>query len=179
MPPHFRQQMTRLLDRLDYDFRAFTLDSFIAWVEKQIERHILIVERPLPPHVNGLWISDAEDPYEYLFIADDLPALQRTHTILHEVIHIILNHNTLKVTEAQLRSLLPMLQDDSVGLEKLWGTVLLRAYRPNREEQEAEIMAHLIQERLYAHERLSALTAPSTRPHTRAYLQKLGLGHDA
>jgi len=96
----------------------------------------------MPPGYFGAWISDAEDPLEYIFFNTNATSpVHQLHIKLHELSHILCGHNTLKVTAADIRQVIQ------------WGGALppgaiCRSADTGPREQEAETLAILISVRV-------------------------------
>ncbi len=152
-------RMKAVLDNLNYDFSEFTMDSFVAWIESHIGRKIRFKSWTMPPGMFGVWMSDADEPVEHIFYDDTGPLIQQVHTQLHELSHIICSHPTARLTHDEMKTLLFQSAEDPTVL----GDVLLRAPAKDGMEEEAEILASLIQHQAIKNQRLQqlAITASS------------------
>ncbi|MBK8989833.1 MAG: hypothetical protein IPM39_27860 [Chloroflexi bacterium] len=152
-------RMKAVLDELDFDFSEFTMDGFVAWIESRIRRKIRFRAWPMPPGMFGVWVSDAEELVEHIFYDDTGPLIQQVHIQLHELSHIICSHPTACLTGSQMRSLLLQSAEDPTVLSH----VLLRAPAKDGIEEEAEILASLIQHQVINNKRIKqlAITASS------------------
>jgi hypothetical protein len=151
--------MKAVLTGLDYDFRTFTMDSFVSWLETRLGREIRFKSWPMPPGLFGVWLSDAEEPVEYIFYDDKGPLIQQVHIQLHELSHMICAHPTARLTRLEMQKLLLA----SVENPAVLNPALLRASAQNEVEEEAEILASLIQHRVIQNKRAAqlAITASS------------------
>ena len=152
-------RMKVVLDDLDFDFSEFTMDSFVAWIESHIGRKIRFNPWPMPPGMFGVWMSDADEPVEHIFYDNTGPLIQQVHTQLHELSHVICEHPTARLTHDEMQSLLFQSAEDPTVLDD----VLLRAPTKDVVEEEAEILASLIQHQAIKNKRLQhlAITASS------------------
>lgn len=170
-----KSRMRRKLDALGFDFRTFTLDSFVAWLEATCGRRIIYIPLALPATLHGAWFTDAELPIEYIFFDNSVPAIHQTHTQLHELCHVINGHKTVALTSEKLRKLILYLRE-AKGLPDDLSQILFRSPYSHIEEQEAETLATLIHERVIQHARLAELTRVlSSSPETAAFLRDMGV----
>lgn len=167
--------MRQRLDALGFDFRTFTLDNFVAWLEATRGRRIIYIPLALPATLHGAWFTDAELPLEYIFFDNSVPAIHQTHTQLHELCHIINNHKTVALTSEKLRRLILYLRE-AKGIPDDLNQILFRSPFSHIEEQEAETLAALIHQRVIRHARLAELTRTiSSSPETAAFLRDMGV----
>lgn len=154
-------RMNAVLDDLDYDFSEFTMDSFVTWIESRIKREIRFKSWTMPPGMFGVWMSDAEEPVEHIFYDDTDPLIQQVHIQLHELSHIVCSHPTARLTRIEMQELLLK----SVETPTVLSHVLLRAPAKDSSimEEEAEMLASLIQHQVINNKRLKqlAITASS------------------
>lgn len=127
------------LSNLKYDFEAFTVESFVRAVGKMLDRKIHLLAITMPINFSGAWVSDAELPNEYIFFDVSMPPMLATHTILHEVSHIILGHKTATITAAEVKKYI----NDLKSLPK---DAALRTQQPGSDakEEDAEKLASYI-----------------------------------
>jgi Zn-dependent peptidase ImmA (M78 family) len=165
-------RMKDLLARMDFDFSQFTMDSFTTWVQQQVGRKIRFVLWEMPPGMFGVWLSDAEEPVEYVFIDKNVSPLHQAHIQLHELGHIVCGHPTMRLTKTQMSDLLTQAEQEPSILK----TALLRSPAKEELEQEAETFAALIQHQVISHERLQQLSvAASSNEQVVDHLQSLEL----
>ena len=143
------------LDRLDYDFGHFTLEGFVRWLEEQRGRKILFIPWSLGAGISGAWISDADEPFEYVFYDAAAVGLHQAHIKLHELAHMICGHPTLRLGYREIKALLQGRLSESACLDP----VLLRSTHSTEMGMEAETLAALIQERALRFSALEELTA--------------------
>ena len=163
-----KARMKATLAGLAFDFDQFSIDQFVQFVAVQRQREIIVLAWPLPGEMCGAWVSLQDKPRDYLFHAQDLHPLLQTHTILHELSHMICGHETLTITLAEIRRLS---QNDR--LDCLFRDCLQRSGGNDVREQEAKILSSLIYQQILRHQKRDALTAVSPHPAD-AYLQDLG-----
>ncbi len=165
-------RMNAVLDKLNFNFSDFTMDGFVAWVQAHIGREVRFIPWDMSSNMFGVWISDADEPVEHVFIDKNTPPLHRVHIQLHELSHIICEHPTIRLTKAQMKQMLLQALDDPGVLTE----ALLRSPAQEDVEQEAEILASLIQHRVIMHERLAQLSlATSSNKDLVDHLQSLEL----
>lgn len=88
----------------------------------------------------GVWIGT--DAVDYIFFEQDTSPLHQEHIILHEAGHILFGHAPTQLADTDLlRRLLPNIPPETIL------RVLLRGSYSEFEEQEAEVLATIIQER--------------------------------
>jgi hypothetical protein len=173
---HLRTSIENLLDALDYDFNHFTLENFIKHIETQIERRILFIEWPMPPYMSGVWISHATEPVEFVFVDRNLSGMLLAHVKLHELAHIVFNHDTLQVTPDRIPQVLTSLQrGEDQAVQAIVRSVLRRSIYVSQEEQAAEMWASVILERVASSSRLNELKQASSQAQTRRFLREVGL----
>ena len=157
-----RCHVTRKLKRLGYSFAQFELESFVRCVEKQCGRHIVFIATDFPPGYDGAWISAKDELVEYICFDRTLSPLHQVHVKLHELGHIICGHQTLTLSQAEMKQLLASQGDLSVLLCRTNETM------PRRQEREAEMVAMVIQ--TWANARTGSGTSPSSSPAGTSYL---------
>ena len=92
-------QTRKILDELNYDFRAFTIDHFVQWIETVKGRKLLFFPWKMPSGMFGAWMSDGDEPREYFFYRNDVPRLLQIHIQLHELSHFLCGHPTKSITQ--------------------------------------------------------------------------------
>lgn len=117
-------------------------------------RPIRLVAMPRPAGSPcGMWVSTAET--DYIIYEQDTSKLHQEHIIAHELGHLLSNHSTSGVLEAQAVSvLLPSLNPELVN------RVLGRTHYSEQEEQTAELIATLILQRASRWRLAADWTAP-------------------
>lgn len=148
-----RAKAEKILTELDYDFRSFTIESFIRWVGGLRGREIYSTPWEMPAGMFGVWISGKDFPSEYIFYRSTAPPIHQIHIQVHELAHVLLGHPTLRLSRkeivAALQGEIDLPFDD---------VVLLRSTKKSEIEREAETLASLIQEKVIHHLQLNQLT---------------------
>ncbi|TXH56721.1 MAG: hypothetical protein E6Q93_14025 [Burkholderiaceae bacterium] len=68
-----------------------TIDEFLESISQARGRPITVVDTPMPTRkVCGLWLGF--DTADTIVISDQLRGVQRDHVIMHEVAHVVLDH---------------------------------------------------------------------------------------
>jgi len=164
----------RIVDALHMDFRQFTMPQFIMHIEQAKGRKILLLPLPLPLHVDGAWVSDAERPHEYIFYDSNLPPIQQIHTQLHEVGHFLSGHKTLQITSENLPELILAVRHQTMS-STLSGLLMRSVTEGNAEDEaEAEAVATIIQSRVIQASRIHELSMRSS-DHVTRFLHDMGL----
>lgn len=165
-----RHKASQVLGKIDYDFRKFTMEDFVRQVEVSTGRSIHFIPYDMPLGVFGAWISDHEDPAEYIFYRKDVPELHQVHIQLHELAHFLCGHTTLTTGSHHLNNLL------HGSPEPAFRQIKLRTHQSANAELEAEVLASTIQEQVIRASRLNYLTrVVSSDPKVSRYFQSLGI----
>jgi len=138
-----RRRCVALVDELDLP-EPFDMDAFCEALGRRRGRALRRIPADLPTgSPSGMWV--ATDDADYVFFERRTTPLHRRHIVLHELGHLICNHEAPpEMTDAASRMLLPDL-DPSV-VRRMLG----RTYYSVVEEQQAELVASLIHERITA-----------------------------
>ena len=153
MHPYLKAE--KILWELKFDFADFSMETFLRCVSRKKGREIIPIpwEMQMPSGLFGAWVSDSDEPIEYIFYRGDLSPIHKIHTQLHELSHFLCGHPTLHISQELL---------GQVAFEKasLRFADLPKLRSPNKAqiEAEAETLAHLIQERVVRHASLAQLT---------------------
>ena len=164
-------QARKILSELNYDFRAFTIDHFVSWVEDIKHRKIILIPWNMPSGMFGAWMSDGDEPREYIFYRDNVAILHKIHIQLHELSHFLCGHPTKLITRNSLH-------ESKAGIRELPFNELVKLRSPelNHYEHEAEYLASLIQEQVIRHAHIDQLTRGiSSDEKIAEYLKDLGL----
>lgn len=161
----------KILRELSFDFQAFTIDKFIGYVGNRKGRAIIVTPWKMPATLFGAWLSDGEEPKEYIFYRENVPLIHQIHIQLHELSHLLLSHPTLRITRdliiERMQGGLTLPFDDLVRLRSTDKTEL---------ETEAETLASLIQERVIRNSQLDQLTHDiSSEEKIANFLRTMGL----
>lgn len=132
------------------------------------ERPILLVPMQMPSsHPCGMWVAARDE--DLIFYDANTTSAHQEHIILHELGHIICCHRGAGgLDEAAARLLFPDLDPDLVR------DMLLRATYDDVQEQEAEIIAYLLSQRLAgAEQRHGAEAGDGGDPEKSATLSRI------
>src|SRR2546426_1040945 len=115
----------------------FDVQALCDSVEVRRGRRIFLCPVVSKSEVGGAWVAGTAG--DFIFYEQETTPLHQEHIILHEVSHLICNHQAASVTKGELsRLLLPDLDAETVA------SVLRRATYSAEDEQEAELLASLI-----------------------------------
>jgi len=161
----------KILSDLNYDFDDFTINHFSDWIGDLKGRTIIRIAWDMPPGLFGAWMSDGDEPREYIFYRRNASPLHQIHIQLHELAHFLCGHPTKLITRNYL-------QESKDGIVALPFNDLVKLRSPNLShyELEAEYLASLIQEQVIRHAQLQQLTKGiSSDEKIASYLKDLGL----
>ena len=165
MPDRIHQAISRL----EYDFSQFDLNEFIRHVERHARREILLEEKPLRRDVSAFWINACTA--HYIIYNLHLHPIHQTHSILHEVAHILLGHSCKKLSDVFPSKLLAQL-DIEIPAGRM------RQRQPpghDPAEREAEEFAFQIQTRVLAARRQEMFMGQSSsNERLRHYVDTMG-----
>jgi len=147
-----RSKGEKILRDLDYDFKAFTIDTFIARVSEVKRRRIRTIPWDMPPGLFGAWLIDGDERVDYIFYRQNVPPIHQIHIQLHELAHILSDHPTLQV---RCDPMGVVLNDNDLPCERRIRQI---AERSDEIEQEAEVLVALIQAQIIRYAQLDRLT---------------------
>jgi hypothetical protein len=158
----------RILKALGYDFSTFTMAGFLQFVGEAKGREIVAIPWAMPATLFGAWISDGEEPKEYIFYRDNLSPIHQIHIQLHEVSHLLFGHPTLKINRQ-------FIADVVEGKTLLPFAKLPQLRSPKRAdfETQAETLANLIQEHVVRNSGLDELTRSISSEERLAIFMKI------
>ncbi len=136
----------KIVGSLRIDFSEFTMQRFVTHIEQIKGRKIFLLGVPLPPKMDGAWISDGERPFEYIIFDANLSPLQQIHTQLHEIGHFLCGHETYRATKDNLEELILAIQTQRLSADM--SRLLTRASTRDTREGEAEAVAAVVQSRV-------------------------------
>ncbi|MCJ1675980.1 toxin [Streptomyces sp. APSN-46.1] len=118
------------------------VDELCRYLGEIRDRPITLVPMPMPStHPCGMWVAARDE--DLIFYDANTTSAHQEHIILHELGHIICCHRGAGgLDEAAARLLFPDLDPDLVR------DMLLRATYDDVQEQEAEIIAYLLSQRM-------------------------------
>lgn len=142
----------KALKELQYDFRAFSIQGLICHVSNLKRREIITIPWVMPATVFGAWMSDDEEPKEYIFYRDSAPVIHQVHIQLHELSHLLLGHPTLRINRKKIAEVFQKKTSLPFG-----DLLRLRSPKQTECETEAEVLATLIQERVIQNSNMDQL----------------------
>ena len=161
----------KILKELQYNFREFTINGFISFVGEKRRRQIIATPWNMPPTVFGAWMSDGEEPKEYIFYRHDAQKVHQVHIQLHELAHFLLGHPTLQIDRNLIADVLE-------GKSCLPFSELprFRSAAHNDLETQAEMLATLIQQQVIQRSNLDQLLNDlSSEEKLANFLKTMGL----
>lgn len=143
-----RKQLRRLRGRCERQIRDLGLPTpcdvatLCRTLEDKRERPIALVPLPIPAsYPCGLWVAGAVE--DLIFYDTNTTSAHQDHIILHELGHIICGHHGVGLPDdTSSRLLFPNLDPAIVR------DMLMRTTYDDVQEQEAELVAHLLAERV-------------------------------
>lgn len=166
----------KILDDLAYDFSKFEVEDFVQHVERYQQREIIVNGVAIEREISAMLLRG--ETVDYIFYNLNLHPVQQTHSLLHEIAHIVLQHPYRRLEEFLSPEMLAKEQTrTAIGHLRVANAQL----RQSTEEQEAEAFVMLIQEQLVIVRRLQKLMEPSSsiaafRPWIDG-VWKIGRGH--
>jgi hypothetical protein len=138
--------------QLDYDFRHFTLDHFIAHLIQYRQRDIILTAFPFGQGFYGAWLK--QETADYVFYNAAAHPVHQVHSILHELGHIVLGHQGVSLEHALPPALLAALNQ-----RRVVGRLRQVGIQHSPEDHEAEVFVRLAQQEIMFANRLEQLTA--------------------
>jgi len=135
-----RRRCEHVLDEVDIP-DPFDVDTFAATIADRRQRPLHLLPKQTPVGPCGVWL--ALPAADYVFYENGTSSLHREHIILHELGHLLGEHEAHEsVDDEVLRELLPGL--DLAVIHRILGRTSYSA----AEEQEAEMIASMVLERV-------------------------------
>jgi hypothetical protein len=164
-----RVEIEHVIDTLAYDFRAFTPFDFVEHVQTVLQQSIYVLSVPLGPGFFGFWVRKPKA--HYIIHNTDLHPTHKIHTLLHELAHIVLQHQGKPLSEVVSPEIAAQLGiGGGTGLQR----VATLDWRDDPQEIECETFAYLIQQKLAQVERLEAITAGTSIEPLQRYVDAMG-----
>ena len=161
----------RILHELRYDFHNFSIDRFISFIGATKQREIITIPWKMPPTLFGAWMSDGEEPKEYIFYRDNVPLIHQVHIQLHELAHFLLGHSTLHINRTKITEVLE--RKASLPFD---GLTRLRSSDKTDLEMQAETLASMIQKQVIQNSSLDQLNKDlSSEEKLANFLKTMGL----
>ena len=144
-----------ILKEIGFDFTAFTMDGFLRAVGEKKKREIIAIPWNMPSALFGAWISDGNEPREYIFYRNDVLEAHQIHIQLHELSHFLFGHPTLSINKQKISEVVS-------GISSLPFVELPRLRASSSKsvaalETEAEVLANLIQEKAIQNSKIDLL----------------------
>ncbi len=158
---------------LDFNFAEFTIERFGQRVGELIGRTIIFLPWDMPQWMFGAWISMENSSRDYIFYGRDFSPLLQSHTILHELGHVINGHETMRITVEKMEEVVRNNQ-----IEEFFQGCALRSMNiEERRELEyvAERTAEVIQGLAIENARMQQLTQVTISPEAQDLLNGLNL----
>jgi hypothetical protein len=158
------------IDDLRYNFSEYNLDDFIRHIEssKGITIHLILF--PMANGTQGFWTRRQVN--HYIAYSSVLHPVHKKHTILHELAHVVLDHQPRPLGDLIPRDLL-----QEFGIETEEGLFRAAYSKYDQQDDEAEEFVFDIQQRLFEAKQLRALTENITSlPGYRPYADAMAFG---
>ncbi len=163
------QKINKAIVGLNYDFEQFSLQHFLQHVQHVRKKEIVLRPYPFRGDLTGLWIPAKHA--DYIAFSDPAHSIFRTHIIIHEIGHMLLNHRLHRLADV----IPPDLLEELSSVELLIEFRGLRYDEPS--EQEAEFFVHYFQKQITKAKGFTYLTGEATSITEIARFMK-GLGYD-
>ena len=167
-----RERLSQVLDGWDYDFSKFIVSDFIVWVESRRGRPILIRAMRLPPNLFGAWFEG--DKADHIFYEAEPPDVHTVHNILHELSHMLLGHRTVHISSDLSEQLISSAEFVQSEAQPALNGLFRDVHYADEQEDEAETMSSLIQQRVFYEAGLAALTHMSHDAAMQQFVQDMG-----
>ena len=134
--------VTELIKQIDYDFSGFTIQDFAEWVARGRGFEIYLEPCDELTSPTGFWFLT--DDGAHVKYSDDISQTLKVITILHELMHIYLGHETVYIPA------------NHTLLEYHQSVATRDPSKQSTEDQEAETAAVLIYQRVIEADRGTA-----------------------
>lgn len=131
------QIVSEKIKQIDYDFSRFSVQDFAQWVSVQRGLNIHLEPSDELSSPTGFWFLS--DNGAHVIYSSALNQMLGTITILHELMHIYLGHETKYISSTH-----PLME----YLQFHQGVATRDSSRQSQEDQEAEFAAFLVYQRL-------------------------------
>lgn len=166
-----KPQAEKILRELKYDFRTFTINGFISFVGATKGREIMTIPWSMPPTLFGAWMSDDEEPKEYIFYRNNVPLIHQVHIQLHELAHFLFGHPTLQINRKTIAEVL-----ERKAALPFADLPRLRSPEKTELETQAETLATMIQKQVIQKSSLDQLINDlSSEAKLATFLKTMGL----
>lgn len=94
--------------KAEYDFGQFTIESFRSWLEQQRGKKITLVPWTMPPEISGVWLTHGDR--DFIFYEVNAPPVHQVSIQLHQMAHLLGEHFTPNISEAEVETLALFIQ---------------------------------------------------------------------
>lgn len=153
--PNKNKKTEKLLNLIkeNVEFNPFKMVNFIQWLSVYCNRPVVATGWNFPNrHICGLWFthqSTKGNLIECILYDNRLPKPLQLHTILHEVAHILCGHQTVLSSITQFEHAVQNLSQFKIFCNNVAQRNINNPLEYNKQEQEAELLAHLIQVEIF------------------------------
>ena len=93
-------RLSKVIESLEYDFRQFSLEDFVDHIARRKRREIILQSWSFDSkELSALWLP--QETAHYIFFNARYHQLHQTHSILHELAHLVLNHSLRDLMQSQ------------------------------------------------------------------------------
>lgn len=144
--------MLEVINQLGYDFKKFDLQNFIDHIQHRRQRDIILVPAVFGYELSAVWVR--AETADYAFYNTTHHPIHQTHSILHELAHITLEHSCVPIDDILPAELLAELDiSNPIGRPRI-ATPL---FKDSEEERAAEEFVYVIQQQVINANRLEQL----------------------
>lgn len=147
-----QKEVQRIIRALDYNFDYFSLEHFVRHIEQVRNRRIVVQGWLFEPTFYAVWVPAKYS--DYILFNSALHPVHQTHSVLHELAHMLLGHRCYPLeqflSEELLQSLRPDTECGCPRTESLKGM-------DTTQEAEAELFVFLIQRQVVNARRMNEL----------------------
>lgn len=151
------ERASRFMQHLEaeYDLATFDLCSFRSWVARRRQRELHVVGWQMPMNMYGAWL--VADAHDFIFFDQNTPRLHQAHIQLHELAHMLLEHQTMDVGKEKgiayqelMAYFARLLRNPHSHAASYINTMLKRSLdeRNTQNELEAEALSVMLQRRV-------------------------------
>jgi IrrE N-terminal-like domain len=91
--------VSAIIDTFAYQWETFEIQHFVNFIAGNVHRTIRIVSVDCAPGISAVWIHMAT--CEFIFVRAAAAPVLQTHSILHEIGHIVLGHRGYHIPDEQ------------------------------------------------------------------------------
>jgi hypothetical protein len=147
------QRALEAIERLNYDFRQFTLHHFLHHLMRVQQRKIVL--QPLDfEEIHAAWMAVGQ--LDYIFYDANTHEVHQIHNILHECGHIALGHSGRDIRSLVSPALLRAAR--ALTAEPVRGRLRMPHPSHDPQEREAEAFVRLLRREILTADRLEHLT---------------------